>query len=189
MKIKLAIAAVFTIIALILGYKLGASINNEIENQKNIKESVAKIQEKLLVLKNVQIGYQSKNKSYSNNWGGLKDFLNREKFYFIDTRDTVYERKYLADSLVVIRDTIGSINVSDSLLPKAIDKKLYINTLEQIPGFKNNFTLQSNKSGTRFEIRAEGNGIPTISIPNGGKEPFKVGSLNKNTTKANWLKK
>ena len=91
MKIKLAIAAVFTIIALVVGYKLGASINNEIENQKNIKESVAKIQEKLLVLKNVQIGYQSKNKSYSNNWGGLKDFLNREKFYFIDTRDTVYE--------------------------------------------------------------------------------------------------
>ena len=88
---------------------------NKIRDQR-----YAKVINRLKIIRKAQIAYKDVNGIYSNNFDSLIKFVDEGIFTLIEKRDSSYleyDRTYRIDMLkeVVVIDTLGFINVKDSL--------------------------------------------------------------------------
>ncbi len=94
----------------------------------------SKVINRLKEIRKAQIAYKDVNGVYSNNFDSLIKFIDEGIFTLIQKRDSSYleyDRTYRIDMLkeVVLIDTLGTVNVKDSLFSKNDD---YVN-MAKIP--------------------------------------------------------
>lgn len=187
MKLKHVLTIAFLGIAVYVAFLLNNNIQDEIKLNKNKLSSIANIKAKLQVLASTQAIFNSKNSRYAGSWEEIKSFLKNDKLYFVDIKEkNVKDSLTGLDSLIIIRDTITSVSVRDSVLKDNKNDNLYIGKIDIIPGADTSFTLKTNSSKSKFEIIAIGKDVPKFEKSPNNFVPFKVGSLNISSTKGNW---
>ncbi|MDR0698857.1 MAG: hypothetical protein LBG28_06540 [Tannerella sp.] len=145
MKLVLKILLVVAIVALI--YMCVQSIMTPInfEKQQKIRESA--IVERLIDIRNAQIGYKNVNGIYAANFEELQRFLNEEKIPFL-IKEGVLTDDQLKEGLTeqeavkkgIIRRDTNWILAKDTLLGPSYD----VASIGKVPGFENfTFTLDT----------------------------------------------
>ncbi len=109
------------LIAAVLAYFLIANIKFAIDEEKRIKESEAKVIEKLKLIREAEKAYQEVNNEYTNNWDTLINFINNGKYYVTKRSEEIIELAYGADSVIVTIDTIDIIPAKQYIFIKKHD--------------------------------------------------------------------
>ena len=114
---------------------------------------------KLKMLRDLEIAYQSEKGSYAGNWDDLTNFAKSGQFYLIQTREETSLKENGQEEVTIIRDTLDTVPVMDSLKKKYPD--FDPDQLAMIPVSGKKFTLfagQIDNGGLLidvFEIRDE----------------------------------
>ena len=107
MKAK-QIALILILLNIILAYFVYNSINSEVDFQQVAKVRIAENVQKLKDLRQVQIAYKKVNKTYSNNFESLIDFLEYDSMTIVkaigETPDTLTDVQAL-ELGIISRDT------------------------------------------------------------------------------------
>lgn len=194
MKLSKVFSWVFLVVALGLAYFLIDSIRTAIEEEDRIKRVEAAVIEKLKVIREAQIAYQSVYGEYSSDWASLKEFMRNGDLYIIERTEETKLLEYGAEETIVTIDTIGIVAVSDSIFSEERYPSLNIDRLQYIPG----------SNGKEFELFADkiekGNVLVAVvevkdsdpvdktrveSNPN-NRKPLRFGSRVDVTTSGNW---
>mgnify|MGYP001177074160 FL=1 len=127
-KYKRIIEGLLWILILIFAYKVYGSINGPIEFNKVKNERFLKVIDRLKDIRNSQIAFKSVNGIYSDNFEGLIKFIDTAQYTLIQKRDSSfleYDRTFRIDMLreVVVIDTLGYVNVKDSLFGSSLRYK------------------------------------------------------------------
>lgn len=133
--IKIALGVVI----IVLGYVLYSSIMKPVRFQDEVNRRNAQIANRLKDIRTAQTLYKQFNNSYTASFDTLIDFLKTGKIPVVkmvpDPNDTTYSR--------TINDTVGFINITDSLYSKRTNFK--IEDLAVIP----------HSDGRRFEMKTD----------------------------------
>ena len=194
MNVSKVFTWVFLVVALGLAYFLVDSIKTAIDEEDRIKTVEAAVIEKLKVIREAQIAYQSVHGEYSSDWASLKEFMRDGNLYIIERTEETKLLDYGAEETIVTIDTLGVVAVSDSIFTAERFPNLNIERLEFIPG----------SSGKKFELFADkiekGNVLVAVvevkdtapvdrtrieSNPN-NRKPLRFGSRVDVTTSGNW---
>lgn len=187
----------FLILSLLLAIFLGRSIYTSIDNADRIQRMEKAVIDKLIMIREAQIGYQAVNGQYTSDWGKLKNFVDSGEFYLTSRIETIHQLSYGADSVVVEIDTLGTVAVRDSLFSPAKYPKFDIATFSYVPGYEDQkveFEMWADKiekSNVKVDVvevwnprpidpkRKEDNEART-------KKPLRFGSRTSITTAGNW---
>ncbi len=137
MKVILRILLVAAIA--LLAYMCVRSIMTPINFEKQQKERENAIVERLIEIREAQIGYKNKHGVYAANFDELKTFLNEEKVPFLtkegeltddQLKQGITEKEAVKRGLIV-RDTTWVL-AKDTLLSRGFD----VASIEKVPGFE-----------------------------------------------------
>jgi len=131
---KTALQAFLWILSIFFSYQIYNSIMSPIDFNNVRDQRYTKVINRLKEIRKAQIAYKDVNGVYSNNFDSLIKFIDEGVFILIEKRDSSYleyDRTYGIDMLkeVVLIDTLGTVNVKDSLFSNNDD---YVN-MAKIP--------------------------------------------------------
>ena len=153
----------------------------------------AKIIEKLKLIRNAQIAFESVKGQYTSDWDQLINFIDSGNIYLIQRREETILLEYGAEETTLYLDTIGSISVIDSLfsnIPNFSSK-----SLPAVPGIENaTFKMWSGKiekGGVLVNVVEVRNPKPVDPNRKESNEanihkPLRFGSRISITTAGNW---
>lgn len=192
MTLPRILSIVFLAIALFLGYKLYMSVDNVVENEKMIALTEARIIEKLQMLRDAQIAYQATNGEYAGNWNDLEKFIEEGKIWLIQRKETTTLLEYGKEEISVTIDTLGSVNVMDSLFNERKYPNFNLENLHIVPGsggkqfeFFADKIERSQRQIAVFEIRDPDPINPKRRL-NNKEKALRVGSRTDSSTAGNW---
>ncbi|MBU2916233.1 MULTISPECIES: hypothetical protein [Reichenbachiella] len=189
------ISVVFLVIALGIAYYLGSSIYTSITETERIENMENRVINKLSMIREAQIAYQTVNGNYTSDWGKLKSFVDSGEFYLISKIEHIITLDYGADSVYVELDTLGTVSVKDSLFSAKKYPKFNLETLSKIPGTKDaEFGMWADeieKGGVKVDVVEVWDTAPTNPARNEKNEartrkPLRFGSRTNITTAGNW---
>ena len=189
------ISGVLLLIALSLGVYLVYSIKSSIDEKERISRVEKKVQNKLMLIRKAEIGYQAVNGNYTDNWDTLAAFIDNGQFYITEKTETIFQLSYGADSVYVQIDTLGTIAVIDSLFSAPKFASYDFSQLKYIPETENAefeiFAAEIQKSGVNvdvIEVRDTQPADPKRNEDNDGRnrKPLRFGSRTDVTTNGNW---
>src|SRR5690606_11164254 len=134
MNLNKILSVVFLVISLFLGYLLYDSVDSVVEEEKRIARIEARVVEKLQMLREAQIAYQGTNGEYAGSWNDLKDFIEDGRIFIVQRTETTKLGDYGSEEVTVTLDTLGSVNVMDSLFNERKYPDFNLETLAIVPG-------------------------------------------------------
>ena len=186
---------VFAAVSLGLAYFLFSSIKTKIDSEEKIAFVEARVIEKLQMIREGQIAFQSVQGRYTGNWDTLMSFLDTGSFYITERKENIITLAYGADSVSVQIDTLGTVLVKDSVFTAAKWPNFDMQTLMFIPASDGKkFAMWSDKiekSGVMVdvvEVRSTHSVNPARNENNESniKKPLRFGSRTQVTTSGNW---
>ncbi|MDO9553208.1 MULTISPECIES: hypothetical protein [Rhodonellum] len=192
MTLPRILSIVFLAIALFLGYKLYMSVDDVVENEKTIALTEARIIEKLQMLRDAQIAYQATHGEYAGNWKDLEKFIEEGKIWLIQRKESTTLLEYGKEEITVKIDTLGSVNVMDSLFNERKYPNFNLQNLHIVPGsggkqfefFADKIERSQRQIGV-FEIR-DPDPINPKRRANNKEKALRVGSRTDSSTAGNW---
>tara|TARA_B100000579_G_C22619939_1_gene751441 strand:+ start:21 stop:605 length:585 start_codon:yes stop_codon:yes gene_type:complete len=191
-KNKIYTYSTLLLAVLLAGYLIN-SIKTSIDEEKRISTMEAKIIEKLKLIRNAQIAFESVKGQYTSDWDQLINFIDSGNIYLIQRREETILLEYGAEETTLYLDTIGSISVIDSLfsnIPNFSSK-----SLPAVPGIENaTFKMWSGKiekGGVLVNVVEVRNPKPVDLNRKESNEanihkPLRFGSRISITTAGNW---
>ena len=191
-KNKIYTYSTLLLAVLLAGYLIN-SIKTSIDEEERISTMEAKIIEKLKLIRNAQIAFESVKGQYTSDWDRLINFIDSGNIYLIQRREETILLEYGAEETTLYLDTIGSISVIDSLfsnIPNFSSK-----SLPAVPGIENaTFKMWSGKiekGGVLVNVVEVRNPKPVDLNRKESNEanihkPLRFGSRISITTAGNW---
>jgi len=134
MNLPKVLSLVFFAVAIGLGYLLWKGVDNVVEEEKKIALVEAAIIEKLQMLRDAELAYQASNGEYAGNWNDLKKFITEGKIWLVQRTETTKLLEYGKEEITVEFDTLGSVNVVDSLFNERKYPDFNLEALAVVPG-------------------------------------------------------
>src|SRR5690606_32592592 len=186
------LSIVFLLISLGLGYMLYNSVDSVVEEEKRIARIEARIIEKLQMLRDAQIAYQGTHGEYAGSWNELRNFIEEGQIFIVQRTETTKLLEYGEEVTTVTFDTLGSVNVMDSLFNERKYPDFNLEALAVVPGSGGKqfefFADKIERSGREigvFEIRDPAPINPERRLNNNARA-LKVGSRTDASTSGNW---
>lgn len=192
MTLSKILSVVFFLGALGLGFMLFKSVDNVMQEEKRIAALESRIIEKLQMLRDAQVAYNASNREYADNWNDLREFIQGGQIWLIEKKETTKLLEYGKEETTVTIDTLGSVNVMDSLFNERRYPNFNLDNLHIVPG----------SGGVEFEffsdmIERSGREIPVFEIrdpapinpkrrENNNEKALRVGSRTDSSTSGNW---
>ncbi len=194
-RIKI-LTTVFAITSVGLAYYLYYSINTTIKETKRIATMEAAIINQLKLIREAELGYKAVHGRYTSNWDSLLHFVDSGYFYITERIETVITLDYGADSTSVQIDTLGRVQVIDSLYGAHKYPNFQLAELPYVPGIvpkvkfliwadeikKANLLVSSVEVWNPSPINPNRDEESEINI----KKPLRFGSRTNITTAGNW---
>ncbi|MFT4855281.1 MAG: hypothetical protein ACI8YP_001849 [Algoriphagus sp.] len=192
MNLPKVLSLVFFVVAIGLGYLLWKGVDNVVEDEKKIALIEAAIIEKLQMLRDAELAYQASNGEYAGNWNDLKKFITEGKIWLVQRTETTKLLEYGKEEITVEFDTLGSVNVVDSLFNERKYPDFNLEALAVVPGsggkmfeFFADKVERNQYDVSVFEIRDPAPINPTRKL-NNNEKALKVGSRTDASTEGNW---
>jgi hypothetical protein len=192
MTLTRILSIVFLLGALGLGYMLYNSVDSVVEKEKEIARTEARIIEKLQMLRDAQIAYVAANGEYAGNWNDLKKFIEEGQIWLVQRSETTKLLDYGKEEITVTFDTLGSVNVIDSLFNSRKYPDFNLNALHVVPGsggkifeFFSDKVERNQREIPVFEIRDPDPMNPKRRL-NNKEKALRVGSRTDSSTSGNW---
>lgn len=192
MTLSKILSIVFLLGALGLGYKLYLGVDEVVEEEKILQRTEERIIEKLEMLRDAQIAYQAANNEYASTWPELKKFIQEGNIYLVQRTETTKLLDYGEEVTTVTLDTLGSVNVQDSLFSEDKFPDFELDLLNVVPGsggktfeFFADKIERSNREIAVFEIRDPAPRNPERRR-NNNEKALRVGSRTDSSTSGNW---
>ncbi|ERM82435.1 hypothetical protein P872_18150 [Rhodonellum psychrophilum GCM71 = DSM 17998] len=168
------------------------SVDDVVENEKTIALTEARIIEKLQMLRDAQIAYQATHGEYAGNWKDLEKFIEEGKIWLIQRKESTTLLEYGKEEITVKIDTLGSVNVMDSLFNERKYPNFNLQNLHIVPGsggkqfefFADKIERSQRQIGV-FEIR-DPDPINPKRRANNKEKALRVGSRTDSSTAGNW---
>jgi hypothetical protein len=195
MNLTKIFSIVFLAIAIGLGYYLYSRISIKIEEDNRIARVERQVIEKLKMIRDAQIAYQAIHGKYTTDWDQLINFIDTGKIYIIQRRENIMTLTYGRDSVWIETDTLGSVQVKDSLFSQTKYPNFNLQRLPYIPGSNNQrfelFADEIIRGGITvdvIEVRdvAPVNPTRSESHPAFNRKPLRFGSRTEVSTAGNW---
>jgi len=194
-RIKI-LTIVFATTSVGLAYYLYYAINTTIQETKRIATMEAAIIDQLKLIREAELGYKAVHGRYTSNWDSLMHFVDSGYFYITERIETVITLDYGADSTSVQIDTLGRVQVIDSLYGAHKYPNFQLAELPYVPGIvpkvkfliwadeikKANLLVSSVEVWNPSPINPNRDEESEINI----KKPLRFGSRTNITTAGNW---
>ncbi len=193
MNLTKVLSLVFFIVAAYLGYLLWKGVDDVVEAEKRVALLEAHTIEKLEMLRDAQLAYQASNGKYASTWDSLKTFIETGTIWIVQRTETTKLLDYGAEEIKVSFDTLGSVNVMDSLFNAKKYPDFNIELLPVVPGSGGKqfefFADKIEKTGgymvNVFEIR-DPSPVNPKRRANNNEKALRVGSRTDASTEGNW---
>ncbi len=192
MNLSKILSYVVLAIAAVLAYFLVDGIKFKIDETERIAQIEERVIEKLKMIRDAQKAYQSSNGQYTDNWDSLLNFIETGKIWIIERKETTTLLDYGQEEITVTYDTLGSVQVMDSLFSADKVPNFRLETLPIIPGSNGKrfelFADKIEKSGVMvsvFEVRDVAPVNPARR-KNNNEKALRVGSRTDVSTAGNW---
>lgn len=192
MTLSRILSIVFLISALALGYFLYKSVDDVMQQEKLIIATEARIIEKLQMLRDAQVAYLATNGVYAGNWNDLKNFIQSGKIWLVQRTETTKLLEYGKEETSVQYDTLGSVNVIDSLFNERKYPNFNLDNMHVVPGsggkqfeFFADKVERTQREIPVFEIRDPDPINPKRRL-NNKEKALRVGSRTDSSTSGNW---
>lgn len=192
MTLTRILSIVFLLGSLGLGYMLYNSVDSVVEKEKEIARTEARIIEKLQMLRDAQIAYVATKGEYAGNWNDLKKFIEEGQIWLVQRSETTKLLDYGKEEITVTFDTLGSVNVIDSLFNSRKYPDFNLNALNVVPGsggktfeFFSDKVERNQREIPVFEIRDPDPMNPKRRL-NNKEKALRVGSRTDSSTSGNW---
>ena len=176
-----------------LAFYLVNSIKYSIDEEARINAAEDKVIEKLKMIRDAQIAFQSVNGKYANEWDSLLNFVENGNIFLIQRREETVLLDYGAEETTLYLDTLGSVTVIDSLFSSIPNFKA--SNLIFVPGYENvKFEIWASKiekGGVEVDVVEVRNPKPFDPNRKESNEaninkPLRFGSRTSITTAGNW---
>ncbi|MEX2511770.1 MAG: hypothetical protein WD398_02595 [Cyclobacteriaceae bacterium] len=192
MTLSKILSIVFLLAALGLGYRLYMGVDEVVEEEKRLERTEVRIIEKLEMLRDAQVAYQATHGEYADNWNELKEFIQEGNIYIVQRTETTELLEYGEEVTTVEIDTLGAVNVQDSLFNERKYPDFNLDVLNVVPGSGGKqfefFADKIERSGREiavFEIRDPAP-INPVRRRNNNEKALRVGSRTDTSTSGNW---
>ncbi|MGB4844264.1 MAG: hypothetical protein WBP16_07355, partial [Ferruginibacter sp.] len=118
MNLTKILTGVLLIASLFLAYRLYRSVQGTIEDRESISTTEAAIIEKLKLIREAEVVFQSVNGRYTANWDSLVNFVRTGKVPIIQRREEITQKSYGVEEVKVIIDTLGFVSAQDRIFKK-----------------------------------------------------------------------
>ena len=176
-----------------LAFFLISRIKYSIDEEARINAAEDKVIEKLKMIRDAQIAFQSVNGKYANEWDSLLNFVENGNIFLIQRREETVLLDYGAEETTLYLDTLGSVTVIDSLFSSIPNFKA--SNLIFVPGYENvKFEIWASKiekGGVEVDVVEVRNPKPFDPNRKEANEaninkPLRFGSRTSITTAGNW---
>lgn len=176
-----------------LAFFLVSRIKYSIDEEARINAAEDKVIEKLKLIRDAQIAFQSVNGKYANEWDSLLNFVENGNIFLIQRREETVLLDYGAEETTLYLDTLGSVTVIDSLFSSIPNFKA--SNLILVPGYENvKFEIWASKiekGGVEVDVVEVRNPKPFDPNRKESNEaninkPLRFGSRTSITTAGNW---
>ena len=176
-----------------LAFFLVNSIKYSIDEEARINAVEDKVIEKLKMIRDAQIAFQSVNGKFANEWDSLLNFVENGNIFLIQRREETVLLDYGAEETTLYIDTLGSVTVIDSLYSSIPNFKA--SNLIFVPGYENvKFEIWASKiekGGVEVDVVEVRNPKPFDPNRKESNEaninkPLRFGSRTSITTAGNW---
>ena len=176
-----------------LAFFLVSRIKYSIDEEARINAAEDKVIEKLKMIREAQIAFQSVNGKYANEWDSLLNFVENGNIFLIQRREETVLLDYGAEETTLYLDTLGSVTVIDSLFSSIPNFKA--SNLIFVPGYENvKFEIWASKiekGGVEVDVVEVRNPKPFDPNRKEANEaninkPLRFGSRTSITTAGNW---
>ena len=191
---KLKLYTYITLIgALGLAFYLVNSIKFSIDEEARITTAESKVINKLKLIREAQIAFQSVNGEYANHWDSLLNFIEKGEIFIIQRREETLLLDYGAEETTLYLDTLGSVSVLDSIFSPYPDFEAQ--NLVFVPGYDNIkfefWASKIEKGGVEVDVVEVRNPKPFDPDRKEANEaninkPLRFGSRTNITTAGNW---
>ena len=191
---KLKLYTYITLIgALGLAFYLVNSIKFSIDEEARITTAESKVINKLKLIREAQIAFQSVNGEYANHWDSLLNFIEKGEIFLIQRREETVLLDYGAEETTLYLDTLGSVSVLDSIFSPYPD--FDAQNLVFVPGYDNIkfefWASKIEKGGVEVDVVEVRNPKPFDPDRKEANEaninkPLRFGSRTNITTAGNW---
>lgn len=193
MNLTKVLSLVFFIVAAYLGYLLWKGVDDVVEAEKRVALLEAATIEKLEMLRDAQLAYQASNGKYAGTWDSLKTFIETGTIWIVQRTETTKLLDYGAEEIKVSFDTLGSVNVMDSLFNAKKFPDFKLDLLPVVPGsggkqfefFANKIEKTGGYMVNVFEVR-DPSPINPKRRANNNEKALRVGSRTDASTEGNW---
>ena len=188
MNKKVLVSILLGLISVATATVLFVRLHSKNKEVNTVVRAEKEIREKLNILRDFEVAYLKKYKIYAPSFDILKDFIETDIFYIVERKEEIITLYYGADSIAVTYDTLGTVNVRDSLFNQNKSKGYTLTNLGLAPETKLPFTFYAEQTDGRnlFEIADPKPLNPKRQ--NGVLPPLQIGSRLSATTKGNWEK-
>ena len=188
MNPKTLVAIVLLTLSGVMATFLYVRIKDKNEEKLLIADVEAKVINKLIAIRRAENAYFSVKNEFTDNWDTLKLFVNEGKFFLTERKETIIQRPFGGDSIIVQLDTLAAVSVKDSIY-KDEYANFDIANLEKLPHADTAFTIYASvfDEGAIIEVK-DSKPINPSRQEGGQLQPLKFGSETAPTTKGNWEK-
>lgn len=194
MNLTKILTVVFFAISLALAAYLVRSVYNDIQWEKTVGIAEAKVIQKLEMIRAAQLAYQAGNGKYTSDWDKLIDYVQNGTIYITNRKEIIIPLEYGEDSVIVQIDTLGKINVQDSLFKDDDYPGFDSKQLSYVPDTDKKFQLwadEINKSGVMVDVVEVVDPDPVDKTRKEdsdfkNRRPLRFGSRTEVTTAGNW---
>lgn len=181
------------VVALGLAIFLVNSIKFSIDEEARITTAESKVINKLKLIREAQIAFQSVNGEYANHWDSLLNFIEKGEIFLIQRREETVLLDYGAEETTLYLDTLGSISVLDSIFSPY--PNFDAQSLVYVPGYDNVkfefWASKIEKGGVEVDVVEVRNPKPFDRDRKEENEaninkPLRFGSRTSITTAGNW---
>ena len=175
-----------------LAFYLVNSIKYSIDEEARINKAESKVIERLKLIREAQIAFQSVNGKYASEWDTLYNFIENGEIFLIQRREETVLLDYGAEETTLYLDTLGSISVIDSLFSSI--PNFVASDLINVPGYSDiQFEIWASKiekGGVQVDVVEVRNPKPFDPDRNEDNEaninkPLRFGSRTSITTAGN----
>ncbi len=194
MNLTRILSIVFLLAALAVGYLLYKGIDDVMQEEKRIARIEARVIDKLQMLREAQLAYIAENKEYAGSWKELKDFIKNGQIHIVQKTEETKLLDYGEEEITISYDTLGAVNVQDSLFNERKYPDFNLETLNVVPGSGGKtfefFADKIERGENRviidvFEIRDPAPVNPERRA-NNNQKALRVGSRTDASTSGNW---
>ncbi|EKB47672.1 hypothetical protein [Cecembia lonarensis] len=192
MTLTRILSVVFLLGALGLGFMLYRSVDDVMQEEKRIAAIEARVIEKLQMLRDAQIAYIAAKGEYAGSWDELREFIEDGEIWIVERKETTKLLEYGKEETTVSFDTLGSVQVIDSLFNERRYPNFNLENLHIVPGsgglefefFSDKIERSQREIGV-FEIRDPAPINPKRRA-NNNERALRVGSRTDSSTSGNW---